>query len=77
MTRSTSDSCDGNLRISLSNRNAVITGTNKRLRDIDARASLHVDTVSVGAVCWCRNLDFSTFEVLAFDKSYMKELAIQ
>lgn len=77
VTRSTSDTCDGDLRISLSNRDAVITRTNMWSRKVDTRASLNVNAISVRTVCWGWNLDFTTFEVLALHESNVKELAIQ
>lgn len=77
MARSTNDACDGNLRIPLSNRDAVVTGTDNGSGKIDAGASLNVDAISVGTVPWGRNIDSGTFEILAFYKSYVKELAIQ
>lgn len=76
MARSTSDARDSDLRISLSNRDAVVASTNKGLRKINARASLNVDAISVGTVFWGRNLDLATFEIIAFYESYVKELAI-
>lgn len=76
MARSTGDACDGDLRIPLSNRDAVIACANEGSREVDARTSLNVNAISVGAVFWGRNLDLGAFEVIAFYESYVEELAI-
>ena len=77
MARSTTDACDSDLGISLSNRNAIITSANEWSRKINRRASFNMDSISIRTVCWGKNINSTPFEVFAFYKSYVKELAIQ
>ena len=77
MARPTNDACDSDMRISLSNRDTVVTRTNKGSRDIDVGTSVNMDAISIGTVPWGGNIHLATFEILAIYKSYVKELAIQ
>lgn len=76
MTRSTSNASYGDLRVPLSNWNAVITSSYVWWREVDTGASFDVDSISIRTSIWGLNLEFTTFEVVTFYKSYMKELAI-
>lgn len=76
MTGSTSDACDGDLRISLPNGDAVVTCTNIGSREINKRTAFDVDAVGVGTVWWGRDFEFAAFEVVAFDEGNVKELAV-
>lgn len=53
MARSTADACYSDLRVSLSNGDAVIASTDIGSGKVDARASFDMDAIGVGTICWC------------------------
>lgn len=69
MSRTADNAIDIHIGVAVSNGDAVVAGRDITLQDLDTNAALNVDTVGVGAVTWCYNMDVLDHQVIAVQEN--------